>query len=56
MERATRPLTEPRASRGLRRRLLRHYLPLALGSTVVLLVRRVRGANEREQRLHEEQR
>jgi methionine sulfoxide reductase heme-binding subunit len=33
-----RPLTEPRASRDLRRRLLRHYLPLALGSAVVLLL------------------
>jgi sulfoxide reductase heme-binding subunit YedZ len=38
MERATRPLTEPRASRGMRRRLLRHYLPLALASAVVLLL------------------
>src|ERR687898_3461395 len=38
MERATRPLTEPRASRGLRRRLLRHYLPLAVGSAVVLVL------------------
>jgi sulfoxide reductase heme-binding subunit YedZ len=34
----TRPLTEPRTSRGLRRRLLRHYLPLAVGSAVVLLL------------------
>jgi sulfoxide reductase heme-binding subunit YedZ len=34
----TRPLTEPRAKRGLRRRLLRHYLPLAVGSAVVLLL------------------
>ena len=33
-----RPLTDPRASRDLRRRLLRHYLPLALGSAVVLLL------------------
>jgi sulfoxide reductase heme-binding subunit YedZ len=38
MEHATRPLTEPRANRHLRRRLLRHYLPLALGSAVVLLL------------------
>lgn len=38
MEHATRPLTEPRTSRGLRRRLLRHHLPLALGSAVVLLL------------------
>jgi methionine sulfoxide reductase heme-binding subunit len=38
MEYATRPLTEPRASRDLRRRLLRHYLPLALASAVVLLL------------------
>ena len=34
----TRPLTEPRARRGLRRRLLGHYLPLAIGSAVVLLL------------------
>jgi methionine sulfoxide reductase heme-binding subunit len=34
----TRPLTEPRARRGLRRRLLCHYLPLAIGSAVVLLL------------------
>jgi hypothetical protein len=32
MEHATRPLTEPRTSRDLRRRLLRHHLPLALAS------------------------
>ena len=38
MEHPTRPLTEPRTSRGLRRRFLRHYLPLALGSAVVLLL------------------
>jgi sulfoxide reductase heme-binding subunit YedZ len=38
MERATRPLTEPRANRGLGRRLLRHYLPLTVGSAVVLLL------------------
>ena len=38
MEDSNRPLTEPRASRGLRRRLLRHYLPLALGSAVVLFL------------------
>ena len=38
MEHATRPLTEPGASRGMRRRLLRHYLPLALASAVVLLL------------------
>jgi sulfoxide reductase heme-binding subunit YedZ len=38
MEHATRPLTEPRASRYLRRRLLHHYLPLAVGSAVVLLL------------------
>jgi sulfoxide reductase heme-binding subunit YedZ len=35
---ATRPLTEPRASRDLRRRLLRHYLPLALASAAVLVL------------------
>jgi sulfoxide reductase heme-binding subunit YedZ len=38
MDQAGRPLTEPRASRGLRRRLLRHYLPLVLASAVVLLL------------------
>jgi sulfoxide reductase heme-binding subunit YedZ len=38
MEQATRPLTEPRTSRGLRRRLLHHYLPLALASAVVLVL------------------
>jgi methionine sulfoxide reductase heme-binding subunit len=38
MEGATRPVTEPRANRGLRRRLLRHYLPLALASGVVLVL------------------
>jgi sulfoxide reductase heme-binding subunit YedZ len=38
MEHATRPLTEPRGRRGLRRRLVRHYLPLALGSAVVLVL------------------
>ena len=38
MEHATRPLTEPGASRGMRRRLLRHYLPLAVASAVVLLL------------------
>jgi methionine sulfoxide reductase heme-binding subunit len=38
MEYATRPLTEPRSRRDLRRRLLRHYLPLALASAVVLLL------------------
>jgi hypothetical protein len=38
MESAARPLTEPRASRDLRRRLARHYLPLALASAVVLLL------------------
>jgi sulfoxide reductase heme-binding subunit YedZ len=38
MEDATRPLTEPRAKRELGRRLLRHYLPLAVGSGVVLLL------------------
>jgi sulfoxide reductase heme-binding subunit YedZ len=38
MEHGTRPLTEPRTSRGLRRRLLRHYLPLALASAVVLVL------------------
>jgi hypothetical protein len=31
-------LTEPRTSRGLYRRLLRHYLPLALPSAVVLVL------------------
>jgi sulfoxide reductase heme-binding subunit YedZ len=31
-------LTEPRTSRGLYRRLLRHYLPLALASAVVLVL------------------
>jgi methionine sulfoxide reductase heme-binding subunit len=35
-EQATRPLTEPRTSRGLRRRLRRHHLPLALASAAVL--------------------
>jgi methionine sulfoxide reductase heme-binding subunit len=38
VEQATRPLTEPRANRSLRRRFLRHYLPLALASAVVLLL------------------
>jgi sulfoxide reductase heme-binding subunit YedZ len=38
MENATRPLTEPRTRRDLRRRLLRHHLPLALASAVVLLL------------------
>src|SRR5918996_1340953 len=38
MEQTIRPLTEPRSKRGLRRRLLHHYLPLALGSTVVLVL------------------
>jgi sulfoxide reductase heme-binding subunit YedZ len=38
MEHGARPLTEPRTSRGLRRRLLRHYLPLALASAVVLVL------------------
>jgi sulfoxide reductase heme-binding subunit YedZ len=38
MERATRPLTEPRTSRDMRRRLFRHHLPLALASAVVLLL------------------
>jgi sulfoxide reductase heme-binding subunit YedZ len=38
MEHATRPLTEPRTSRDLRRRLLRHHLPLALASAVVLVL------------------
>jgi sulfoxide reductase heme-binding subunit YedZ len=38
MESAARPLTETRARRGVRRRLLRHYLPLALGSAVLLLL------------------
>jgi hypothetical protein len=38
MEQATRPLTEPRASRDLRRRLLRHFMPLALVSAVVLVL------------------
>jgi sulfoxide reductase heme-binding subunit YedZ len=38
VEHATRPLTEPRASRDLRRRLLRHHLPLALASAVVLVL------------------
>jgi sulfoxide reductase heme-binding subunit YedZ len=37
-EHATRPLTEPRTSRGLRRRLLRHHLPLAVASGVVLVL------------------
>ena len=36
MEHATRPLTEPRPSRDLGRRLLCHYLPLALASGLVL--------------------
>jgi methionine sulfoxide reductase heme-binding subunit len=36
-EAATRQLTEPRSRRSLRRRLLRHYLPLALASAAVLL-------------------
>jgi sulfoxide reductase heme-binding subunit YedZ len=36
MERAARPLTEPRASRNLRRRFLRHHVPLALACGVVL--------------------
>jgi sulfoxide reductase heme-binding subunit YedZ len=35
---AARPLTEPRTSRDLRRRLLRHYLPLALASVFVLVL------------------
>jgi sulfoxide reductase heme-binding subunit YedZ len=38
MEQPTRLVTEPRSKRGLRRRLLRHYLPLALGSVVVLVL------------------
>lgn len=38
MDQPTRPLTEPPTKRGLRRRLLRHYLPLTLGSAVVLLL------------------
>ena len=38
MEQTIRPLTEPRSKRGLRRRLLHHYLPLALGSAVVLVL------------------
>lgn len=38
MEQATRRLTEPRTSRDLRRRLLRHYLPLAFASAVVLVL------------------
>jgi sulfoxide reductase heme-binding subunit YedZ len=38
MKDATRPLTEPRTSRDLRRRLLRHYLPLALASAAVLVL------------------
>jgi methionine sulfoxide reductase heme-binding subunit len=38
MAHATRPLTEPRTSRGLRRRLLRHHLPLALASAAVLVL------------------
>ena len=38
IEQPTRPLTEPRSKRGLRRRLVRHYLPLALGSVVVLVL------------------
>ncbi len=38
MEYVTRPLTEPRANRDLRRRLLRHFLPLGLASAVVLLL------------------
>jgi sulfoxide reductase heme-binding subunit YedZ len=33
----TPPLTEPRVRRSLRRRLLRHYLPLALASAALLL-------------------
>ena len=37
MDQPTRPVTEPRTKRGLRRRLLRHYLPLALASALVLL-------------------
>ena len=38
MEDATRPLTEPRTNRDLRRRLLRHYAPLAVASAVVLVL------------------
>src|SRR5918995_446971 len=38
MERASRPLTEPRTSGDLRRRLLRHHLPLAVASAVVLVL------------------
>src|SRR5918994_1633869 len=38
MEHPPRPLTGPPTNRGLWRRFLRHYLPLALGSTVVLLL------------------
>jgi sulfoxide reductase heme-binding subunit YedZ len=38
VENVSRPLTEPRVNRGLRRRLLRHYLPLALGSALVLVL------------------
>jgi sulfoxide reductase heme-binding subunit YedZ len=37
-EHATRPLTEPRSRGDLRRRLLRHHLPLAVASAVVLLL------------------
>src|SRR6266545_3078148 len=38
MEYVTRPLTELRANRDLRRRLIRHFLPLGLASAVVLLL------------------
>ena len=38
LDQPTRPLTEPRTRRGLRRRLLRHYLPLALVSGLVLVL------------------
>ena len=38
MQDVTRPLTEPGSKRGLRRRLVRHYLPLVLTSAVVLLL------------------